>query len=352
MDGLHELLLIEEFREAQILLDSRGLYMPEGITFAVGMYEEGKLIGTGFLAGDVLCGIGVATGHEGKGISAAIVTELVKYTLAMGVKTLRLFTKPAETSKFAELGFHTLVTAPEAALLEWGDANYAAWIKTTRALLARHGIPAVPERRGSVALGAVAMNANPFTLGHRFLVTRALELCGRVVVFVVEEDASTFPFPVRLRLVREGLADLPEAFVLPAGPYMVSRASFPSYFTGKERHARAHAELDCTLFAKTIAPDLGIGLRAVGTEPYCPVTALYNEVMRRVLPQSGIQCLEVPRYAAGDGKAVSASSVRAGLAGTEDGDWRKLVPPTTHEFLTSPEAEPILAGLRGKKSRH
>lgn len=358
MNGLHELLLPEEFREAETLLESRGLELPEGISFGLGLYEENRLIGTGFLTGDILCGIGVAAGREGKGVSAAIVTELLNHALGQGFRTLRLFTKPAEAPKFAALGFSPLVTAPEAALLEWGEAGYPAWLAATRTFLTRHEIPArheiptAPGRKDSIARGAVVMNANPFTLGHRFLVMQALERCDTVLVFVVEEEASAFPFPVRLRLVREGLADLPEALVLPAGPYMVSRASFPSYFTGKERHARVHAELDCALFARKIAPDLGIGLRAVGTEPLCPVTALYNEIMRRILPESGIQCLEVPRYAADGGEAVSASAVRAGLAGTDDSAWRALVPRTTYAFLTGPEADAIRAGLREKKSRH
>lgn len=137
------------------------------------------------------------------------------------------------------------------------------------------------------------MNANPFTLGHRALVEKAAKRCDHLLVFVVEEDASVFPFQLRLRLVREGVADLAAApakvSVLPGGPYMVTRASFPAYFTGEADHARVHAALDATIFAEKIAPVFGIDRRFVGSEPYCAVTSAYNDTLLAVLPPRGVR---------------------------------------------------------------
>lgn len=352
MYDFQEMLIPSECREAKTFLAEAGLDFPEGVTFSLGAYAEDRLAGTGFLAGNVVCGICVAPEHQGGGLAAAIVSRLVSRAVETGLMHLLLFTKPVEAAKFEEIGFHALAATDSAALLEWGSPDFAAWLRETRAAL-----EAVPDKRTGrdfpFPLGAIVMNANPFTLGHRHLVLQALARCRRVVVFVVEEDASTFPFPVRHMLVREGLAGTDGVIVQPGGPYMVSRASFPSYFTGKAEHGKVHAALDCTMFASRIAPGLGVTARFVGEEPYCAVTAAYNDAMREILPRYGVACVEIPRLTE-SGIPVSASSVRALLrrGNAEQAELERLVPAATARFLGRPEAEPVLARLRGEEQRH
>lgn len=354
MYSFQEMLVPSEFRAAENLLARAGLEFPEGVSFSLGAYENGLLAGTGFLAGNVVCGICVAPEHQGSGLAAAMVSRLVQHALETGQRHLMLFTKPLEAAKFADIGFHVLAGTGAAALLEWGRPDYAAWLRETRAAL-EETREAAEAAEGSLpfSLGAIVMNANPFTLGHRHLVREALARCRRVMVFVVEEDASSFPFAVRHALVREGLSGMDRVVIRPGGSYMVSRASFPSYFTGKADHSRVHAELDCTMFAARIAPDLGIAARFVGEEPYCGVTAEYNVIMRDVLPRYGIACVEIPRLAK-DGAPISASSVRALLAagGTEKQVLEGLVPASTAAFLGGPEAGCIAAKLREQTRRH
>lgn len=359
MHVFQELLLPSEFREAEKLLELSDLDMPEGITFGLGAYEDGVLAGAGFLAGNVVCGICVSSESQGAGLAAAIVSRLVQHALQGGQTRLSLFTKPAEAAKFGEIGFTVLASTPSAAFLEWGRPDYAAWLREAKEALQAEVLQAASaDGPFDFPLGAIVMNANPFTLGHRYLALQALARCRRVVVFVVEEDASTFPFSVRYALVREGLADQERILVRPGGAYMVSRASFPSYFSGKAAHSRVHAELDCTLFAARIAPDLGIAARFVGEEPYCEVTAGYNAVMRDTLPRYGVECIEIPRLAR-EGEPISASAVRALLGaseseqkGVEQKKMEQLVPASTAAFLELPEAEPIVEELRRHTGRH
>ena len=40
--------------------------------------------------------------------------------------------------------------------------------------------------------GAVVMNCNPLTLGHRYLIEQALKQCDYLMIFVVQEDKSFF----------------------------------------------------------------------------------------------------------------------------------------------------------------
>ena len=37
------------------------------------------------------------------------------------------------------------------------------------------------------------MNCNPFTLGHKYIVEKAARENDNVIIFVVEEDKSSFP---------------------------------------------------------------------------------------------------------------------------------------------------------------
>jgi [citrate (pro-3S)-lyase] ligase len=198
------------------------------------------------------------------------------------------------------------------------------------------------------------MNCNPFTLGHLHLAKAAASSSSRVFLIVVAEEASSFPFEVRLRLVREGVASLNNVVVVPGSDYVVSRATFPAYFL-KDRAseaARVHARLDADVFGRRIAPALGATRRLVGEEPYSPVTAAYNGVMKECLPSYGIEVAEIPRLADAEGRAVSASTVRGLIKEGRLGEARGLVPESTWKYLSSPEAAPVLGRVAASEGRH
>jgi len=363
MQGFKELITQRDYAKARELLQAAGLGSPEGVTFGLGYYEDASLKGVGFLAGNILCGICIHPSRQGAGLASAIVSRLIQHAANQGVHKLMLFTSPARIPTFQELGLKLVARSPHAALLEFGQPDCAAWLEHIRAAIERQrqampsASPTVPPScpQDGNTLGAIIMNANPFTRGHLHLVRTALLSCAYVYVFVVEEDASVFPFDVRLELVRRGLAPHARAIVLPAGPYMVSRASFPAYFTGEVVHSRVHAELDSTLFAMRVAGSLGIGVRFVGREPHCEVTAEYNAMLQEILPQHGISCVEIERLNCGS-TAISASRVRALLAGPDMepawGELQKLVPETTLGFLQSDALQNIRKSLQKHSSKH
>ena len=362
MQGYHQLLIDTERAEAEKLLASAGLSLPAGCDYGLGYYEDGVLAACGFLAGNVLCGFCVAPAARGSGVSTAILSRLVLHGKERGINHFFVFTKAQEADKFASAGFALIAKSQDAALLEQGRPDYNDWLAAVR-----EGVRAfAPQASGQAAdpqqkpgdlpaLGAIVMNANPFTRGHEYLARTAAASCGRLLVFVVEEDISVVPFAVRFALVREGLANLPNVLVLPAGPYMVSRASFPAYFTADEARSAVHAGLDCAIFASRIAPDLGITIRFVGTEPYDPVTREYNAAMAREFAQSGLALREIPRLESA-GAAVSASRVRAllrGDAGTAQwAELESLLPPATYTYLRSVEGAELRQRLRSHTGRH
>lgn len=182
-------------------------------------------------------------------------------------------------------------------------------------------------------MGAIVMNCDPFTLGHRYLIEQALSSCECLIIFVVEEDKSYFPFNDRLHLVKKGVEDLPNVIVLPSGKFIISTLTFTEYFNKSElQNVSVDTSLDLTIFAKEIAPCLDITVRFVGEEPLDRVTAQYNETMHSILSQYGIEVKEIPRLNI-DGKIVSASYVRELLQNREWDTIAKFVPQCTLEYL-------------------
>ena len=177
------------------------------------------------------------------------------------------------------------------------------------------------------------MNCNPFTFGHQYLVEYAAAKVTRLYIFVVEEDRSAFPFKDRIELVRQGVKHIPNVEVLPSGKFIISQQTFSGYFNKAElQDVAVDSSEDVEIFAKEIAPTLGITIRFAGEEPTDNVTRQYNETMKRILPRYGIEFCEIPRKVFGE-EIISASSVRAAL---QVGDFEKikqLVPDSTLNYL-------------------
>lgn len=181
--------------------------------------------------------------------------------------------------------------------------------------------------------GAIVMNCNPFTLGHRYLIESAAAAVDELYIFVVEEDRSYFPFEDRFELVKKGTEDLKNVHVLKSGKFIISAVTFPGYFyKDYDKEAIVDTSKDVDLFARYIAPTLNIKTRFAGEEPLDPITRQYNETMAERLPIFGIKFVEIKRKA-DDKNVISASRVREAL---KRGDWElisSLVPKTTYEYL-------------------
>jgi [citrate (pro-3S)-lyase] ligase len=328
-----------DLERARRLIEAQGLRFEPGFDDLVGAFAGGELVAVGARRGDVLKMIAIAAAEQGGPLLGALVGELSALARAAGHEDLFVFTRPASAGSFEALGFQLVAASGRAALLEWGG-GLARWLDAHRALVT----PGVN--------GAVVVNCNPFTLGHRHLVAEAARRVDTLYVMVVREDRSAFPFDVRLRLVREGTADLANVRVLDTSRYAVSALTFPAYFLAPgEDAAEVQMELDLTVFARRIAPFFGIRRRFFGTEPYCPTTRGYNAAMRRILPALGVEAVELERRTAG-GEAISASGVRARLRDGRLEGIEALVPPTTAAFLRSGAAAAVRERLRRDEGRH
>ncbi len=182
-------------------------------------------------------------------------------------------------------------------------------------------------------VGAIVMNCNPFTYGHRYLIEQALKIVEFLILFVVEEDASLFSFTERFRMVCDGTRGLENVMAVPSGPFILSKTTFPEYFVKEtDEDIVRNVEWDITCFAEKIAPHLNISCRFVGEEPEDAVTNEYNLAMKRILPTKGIEIIEIPRKEH-SGRCISGSLARKCLEEADMKRLRELVPESTVEVL-------------------
>lgn len=317
------------------LLRAEGIRRDKNLDYSCGVFDEdGALIAAGSSYKNTLRCLAVSSEHRGEGLMNQVVSHLLEKQTERGCSHVFLYTKAKNDRIFRDLGFYEIARVEgELVFMENrrdGFARYLKGLEKTR-------------REGKSA--AVVMNANPFTRGHRRLVEQAAAENDTLHLFLLSEEAGPIPFAVRRRLVREGVADLPNVILHESGPYIISSATFPSYFLRDEDAAiLAHAKLDLAVFG-TIAAALGVTARYAGEETSSRVTALYNETMAEELPKQGVAFRVIPRLAL-RGEIVSASSVRQAI---HDGQLEKaafMLPESSLRYFESEEAAPVIMAIR------
>ena len=358
-------------------LQANGLRMETLDVYYTLQNTDGDILAGAGLAGDVIKCVAVAPEARSEGLVAPLVSHILSQH---GPGNLKVFTKPENEAVFESLGFHAIARAPLAILMENGRGleAYCACLKDT--LLSSRPTEGSGEISSSV--GVVVMNANPFTLGHRYLLEQAAAQVDRLVVIPVRTSYA-FPYTERLAMIKAGAPS--GVTVVEGSDYQISAATFPTYFLKDlSEAAETQMRLDLDLFARHIAPALGATVRFVGSEPQDPLTARYNALMQELLP---LKVVEIPRLKAepvseenyflqGFAKnqfssdpvkpinashtaVISASAVRTAL---EQGSYARaaaLCPESTRPYLMAALAEralrreldtPLKPGLVGPDS--
>ena len=346
-------------------LQANGLRMETLDVYYTLQNTDGDILAGAGLAGDVIKCVAVAPEARSEGLVAPLVSHILSQH---GPGNLKVFTKPENEAVFESLGFHAIARAPLAILMENGKGleAYCACLKDT--LLSFRPTEGSGEIASSV--GVVVMNANPFTLGHRYLLEQAAARVDRLVVIPVRTSYA-FPYTERLAMIKAGAPS--GVTVVEGSDYQISAATFPTYFLKDlSEAAETQMRLDLDLFARHIAPALGATVRFVGSEPQDPLTARYNTLMQELLP---LKVVEIPRLKAepvsefssdtvkpintSHTAVISASAVRTAL---EEGSYARaaaLCPESTRPYLMAALAEralrreldtPLKPGLVGPDS--
>ena len=327
-------------------LAANGLRLEEVDMYLAVLNADGHILAGGGLSKDIIKCIAVAAEARSEGLAAPLVSRLIAEASARGVHNLKVFTKPENQAIFESMGFKLLAQAPKAILMENGRGleRYCEYLRSFRR-----------EGRG----GVIVMNANPFTLGHKYLIDKASVQVDTLYVIPVREDVSQFPYAERLAMIQAANANpthTDASFVMPGGDrgshvvvlegsdYCISAATFPTYFLKDlSDAAETQMRLDLDLYSRWIAPALGASVRFVGSEPFDALTAHYNTL----IPNS----VEIPRlHLASTGPevcftsapVVSASKVRQALAEGRYREAAAMCPETTHPYLLAVLAERAL----------
>lgn len=322
------------------LLAAEGIRRDANLDYTCGMYDdEMNLIATGSCFGNTLRCMAVSHTHQGEGLMNSIVSHLIEVQFSRGNTHLFLYTKCDSARFFGDLGFYEIARINgQIVFMENKRTGFSSYLNSLE-----------KQKESAPRIAALVMNANPFTLGHQYLVEKAASENDILHLFIVSEDASLVPFSVRKKLVMEGTAHLKNIRYHDSGPYIISNATFPSYFQKDEQAViESHAMLDLTVFTK-IASALGINRRYVSEEPTSLVIGIYNQIMSEKLPENGIECVIVPRKE-NKGAVISASTVRQAL---KEENWpllEELVPETTLNYFKSPDARPVIDKIQASEN--
>ena len=322
------------FLKKQILalLSGLSLEFDPSVTCTAAVFDrEGRAIATASLQRNTFKCIGIAPDHQGENLTADLFSALLPLCSSQGYSSQFLYTKPGNEAMFSPFGFSRLCTASASILMERPAGGIQSFLSS---------LPA-PDTEGRI--GAIVAHCNPLTRGHLYLIEQAADRCDFLYVFILSEDEGAVPSADRIRLVREALRGKAHCVVCPTGQYLISMATFPAYFLHDPEVVRQEwCEIDASMFARWIAPALGITDRFVGTEPLSPVTAAYNRVLSDILPRHGIRLTEIDRIEE-KGSVISASRVRSLLKEGRLDEIRPLVPEITWSYLSDPaNAETII----------
>lgn len=345
-------------RRVEAFLTANGLRLaPLDRYVVVTRDEDGdEILAGGGLDGNVIKCVAVSESARSEGLMNILVSRLIAIAREEGRESVKAFTKPENEGIFKSLGFTLLASSPKAILMENGSGGLPEYRKYLESL-------ARPGRNG-----AIVMNANPFTKGHRYLVEQAASQVDNLYVIVVKEDRSRFPYVERKAMIEAGCAGLDNVVVCEGSDYAISAATFPTYFLKKLDDATdTQIALDLDLFVNHIAKPLGVTVRFAGSEPEDALTRRYNELMAEILPGTSvavvrqahqpdpelvkgsalrqarrpIDFVEIPRLEQ-NGNPISATSLRRALDKGNLKEAMEYIPKSTVPYLVADLAERAL----------
>lgn len=326
-------------RQIEMFLQTNGLRYDDVDYYAAIVDESSdEMIAGGGLKGSVIKCVAVAEGHKGEAVANVIVSHLIAKANAEGCQCVKLYTKPDNRQLFESLSFRLIAESPNAILMETGVGGIEKYSEELRVKSEELRVKSEELKNDESVvsnarkpIGVIVMNANPFTLGHRFLVEQSSELVERLYVVVVREDCSMFSYNERKAMVSQGVRDIGNVVVVDGSDYAVSAATFPTYFLKQLSDATdTQIILDLDLYRRRIAPALGATIRFFGSEPTDPLTRRYNELMHQQLGEEHVHEIQRKQQ---EGSAISASRVRKAMMEGCLWDAIQLVPPTTIPYI-------------------
>lgn len=309
-------------KAVEAFLQSHGLTL-DRIDYYAAVCPVGtdRIVAAGGLLRDAIRCIATESNEQDEHFAARLVSHLMAIVRRRGYPTVKVFTKSENRTVFESLAFKVIAETHGVVFMENSLQPLHAYLDSLRKL------------RRSGTSGVIVMNCNPFTLGHRYLVSHAAREVDNLYIIPLLDSADGFTYEERREMILRGTRDIANVTVCEGSAYSVSRVTFPTYFIKRTDDATdRQIDIDLEVFARYIAPALGATVRFVGTEPLDPLTRRYNDAMLRTLPRRGIDVRVVERLE-GQGKPVSASATRTMIAANRMHAAMEQVPPTSRPFI-------------------
>lgn len=309
------------------------------ISYSILVYDQELLIATASLSNNVMKCFLVIKEYSGRNITNLMFSHLVNIMSQKNIFHYFVYTVPSNEIVFKSLNMKTIVSTMNTVLLEGG-----AEIVDLLTMLKKEY--SVSDNKKA----AVIINANPMTLGHLYLIETAARENKEVLVFVVSEDLSSFPYKDRFEIIKIATSHLKNVIVLPTLSYLVSAITFPKYFLKEDQLIKdEQALVDVLVYKEYYSKIFNIKLRYLGEEPFSFNTLKYNEVLKEYL---GSHIKIIARNKVGS-KIVSASLVRKLIKANKLKEIIKYVPTATYNYLISEKGQIVINKIKEKQlGRH
>lgn len=296
-----EAILDIEIKLVKDFLASFGLSYENDIDKTLYIEESGKIIATVSKAKDVIKCLAISQSYQSENLSATLINKIIEKMREESIYSYMVFTKSVYENTFINLGFKKLANTSTTVMLEGGIDSIEDTINKMKVKInAEFG--SINE---DVKVGSIVMNANPITLGHQHLIEKSVIENDLTLVFVVEEDNQEFDFQTRYSLVYLTCKKYENVVVLPASKYIVSKATFPTYFLSEDKVDHEISMLDGLIFKNFFMNKLNINKRYVGSEVKEKMND-YNKTLSDILKENLILVDRITL----NGTIISASYVR------------------------------------------
>ena len=165
------------------LLVQEGIKRDAHLDYTCGVYDDDyELCATGSCFANTLRCMAVSHEHQGEGLMNLVVSHLSEVQVERGNTHLFLYTKTSSAKFFSDLGFYEIARVPDKLVfMENRRTGFSDYLRALRR-------SDTPRERTA----AVVMNANPFTLGHRYLLEQAALRADAVHVFVLKRERKAW----------------------------------------------------------------------------------------------------------------------------------------------------------------
>lgn len=323
---IKEAILAEEKEQIGLFLASFDLSLDNDVDKTLYVEEDNRIIATISKADYIIKDMAILPNYQSENLSSFLLSRMLEIMNEQKIYSYQVFTKPQYEEIYHNFGFRTIVKTSRVLMLEGGVETINDVLAKMKSRLELQ-FSTISEKSD---IGSVVINANPFTIGHQYLIEEIAKRHQIVIVFLVEENLSEFSFVERSSMAYLATKHLLNVLIFPSTKYIVSKLTFPTYFLKNSDEVNEEtARVDALIYRDYFMKQLYIKKRYVGTETTEKMTK-YNSILQEELKEK----LVVLQRLSWKNKEVSASTVRRLLKEKRLSEALNLIPRENALILT------------------